>query len=174
MKGLVHIYCGDGKGKTTAAMGLAIRCAGAGEKVLVFQFLKGNTSSERKILEEIKNITLLEGYPDVKFSYKMTEQDRQEITEYYKKRFEDIMKMLKCGEYRLVLLDEIIATVNLGFLDENVVVDFLKSKPEALEVVLTGREPSDNLLELADYITEMKKIKHPYEQGIRARKSIEY
>ena len=82
MRGLIHIYCGDGKGKTTAAMGLALRCAGAGEQVLVFQFLKGNTSSERNILKEIKNITLLEGYPAIKFSNKMTEQDKEDITEY--------------------------------------------------------------------------------------------
>ena len=174
MRGLIHIYCGDGKGKTTAAMGLALRCAGAGEQVLVFQFLKGNTSSERNILKEIKNITLLEGYLTIKFSNKMTEQDKQDITEYYRKRFEEIVEQLNSKEHRLIVLDEIIATMNLGFLDEEVVIDFLKSKPESLEVVMTGREPGERLLELADYVTDMKKIKHPYEQGIQARKAIEY
>lgn len=174
MKGLLHIYCGDGKGKTTASMGLVIRCAGAGEKVLVFQFLKGNSSSERKILEKTENVTLLEGYPNVKFYNKMTEQDKQDMKIYYGKRFEEMVELLKDGGYRLVVFDEIIATLNHGFLEEDVVVDFLKNKPQELEVVMTGRNPSETLLEMADYITEMKKIKHPYEKGVPARKCIEY
>lgn len=174
MKGLVHIYCGDGKGKTTAAMGLVLRCAGAGERVLVFQFLKGNTSSERNILKEIDNITLLEGYPDIKFSYKMTEQDKLDITKYYEKKFKNIVEELNGGAYRLVVLDEMIAAINLGFLDRDAVIGFLKNKPESLEVVMTGREPDEGLLALADYVTDMRKIKHPYELGIRARKSIEF
>lgn len=174
MRGLIHIYCGDGKGKTTAAIGLAVRCCGAGEKVLLFQFLKENNSSERKMIEKIENITVIPGRQSIKFVNQMTEEEKAEMREFYKGKFEEIKAMVKGGGYRMLVMDEMIATVNCGFVTEEELLEFLKEKPEELEVVMTGREPKESLCKMADYITEMKMIKHPYEQGIPARKAIEF
>lgn len=174
MKGLVHIYCGEGKGKTTSAMGLALRFSGTGKKVLIFQFLKQNTSSERKMLIAFSNVVLLEGYSNVKFVKNMTESEKMETKAYYTQKFEEIIAMVKNREYQMLILDEIMAALNYGFVEEEKLIEFLKTKPEELEVVMTGRNPSEQICKIADYITEMKKIKHPYEKGIPARKGIEY
>lgn len=172
-KGLIHIYCGDGKGKTTSAMGLAVRAAGYGMKVLIYQFMKDNTTSERNVLEVIPNITIIDGLQKEKFSFQMAEKEKQERKEFYTKRFEEITK--KAGEegYDLLLMDEIIYTIRAGLLDEEIVLTYLKNKPESLEVVLTGNAPSTDLLAVADYVSEIKKIKHPYDQGLPARYGIE-
>lgn len=174
MDGLIHIYCGDGKGKTTAAMGLAIRCAGTGKKVMIFQFLKGNTSSERRILQEVSDITLLDGYETIKFVKNMTKTEKFETKAYYHKKFIEIINIIKQNKYQMLILDEIIAAVNYGFVEEEKLIEFLQNKPKELEVVLTGRNPSERVCKIADYITEMKKIRHPYDKGIGARNGIEY
>ena len=171
-KGLIHIYCGDGKGKTTAAIGLAIRCAGAGGKVLFFQFLKGNSSSERNILKEIKNIDVIDGIENMKFVWKMTDEEKAETTGCYKKFFKNIAS--RAASYNMIILDEVIPAMKYDFVSEKELVEFLKSKPERTEIVLTGREPSDVLIEIADYVTKMKKIKHPFDNNIKARIGIEY
>ena len=98
MKGLVHIYCGEGKGKTTAAMGLALRFSGTGRKVLIFQFLKQDISNERKAFLELPNITILKGYSEVKFVKNMTETEKIKTKEYYTKRFLEITNMVKQNE----------------------------------------------------------------------------
>lgn len=174
MKGLIHVYCGEGKGKTTAAMGLALRFSGTDEKVLIFQFLKQNTSSERKAFAKMSNVTILEGYSDVKFVKDMTEIEKNETKIYYFKRFAEITDMVKQNKYKMLILDEIMAAIHHGFVEEEKLIEFLKGKPEELEVIMTGRNPSERIYEIADYITEMKKVKHPYDKGIRARKGIEY
>ena len=174
MKGLIHIYCGEGKGKTTSAMGLASRFCGTGEKVLIFQFLKQNISSERKSFCKLSNVTLLKGYSEVKFVKNMTEAEKMAAKAYYNKKFAEIADIVKQDEYKMLVLDEMMAAVNYGFVEEDRLIEFLKEKPEELEVVMTGRNPSEEICEMADYITEMKKIKHPYDRGIRARKGIEY
>ncbi|MCH5212380.1 MAG: cob(I)yrinic acid a,c-diamide adenosyltransferase [Oscillospiraceae bacterium] len=171
-RGLIHIYCGDGKGKTTAAIGLAARCAGAGGRVLFFQFLKGNSSSERKILKEIKNIDLVDGIDNMKFVWNMTDTEKAEAARKYKKIFEDIAD--RAADYDMIILDEVIPALKYDFVSEHKLVDFLKSKPDGTEIVLTGREPSNGLMELADYVTKMKKIKHPFDDNIKARLGIEY
>lgn len=171
-KGLIHIYCGDGKGKTTAAIGLAARCAGAGGKILLFQFLKGNSSSERNILREIKNIDVVDGIENMKFVWNMTDEEKAEAARSYKKIFKDIAN--RAADYNMVILDEVIPALKYDFISEQELVDFLKSKPERTEIVLTGRNPSDKLMALADYVTEMKKIKHPFDNNIKARSGIEY
>lgn len=171
--GLIHIYCGDGKGKTTAAMGLAARCSGGGGKVLIFQFLKGNTSGERAALEQLSDITILEGYENIKFSRAMNPQEKEQAVEYYHKKFNEIVEMVQEKTFQLLILDEVIAAVNLGFLEETELITFIKRKPELLEVVLTGRNPSGSLLELADYVSNIEKVKHPFDKGIMARKLIE-
>ena len=171
-KGLIHIYCGDGKGKTTAAAGLAIRCAGAGGKVLFFQFLKGNSSSERNILKEIKNIDVIDGIDNMKFVWSMTDEEKAETARSYKTIFENIAK--QAADYNMIILDEIIPALKYDFVSEKELVNFLKSKPDKTEIVLTGRDPSDMLIQLADYVTDMKKIKHPFDNNIKARQGIEY
>lgn len=173
-KGLVHIYCGDGKGKTTAATGLAVRCAGAGGSVLWFQFLKRDTSSERLSLEKLDNITLVKGYDKIKFTFVMTEEEKSEATKFYNDTLEDIKELVNTGDYDMLVLDETFGAISSGILSEDLIIDFLKNKPEGLEVVMTGREPSVNVMEYADYISEIRKIKHPFDKGIQSRKMVEY
>lgn len=172
-KGLVHIYCGDGKGKTTAAVGLSIRCAGGGGKVLFYQFLKDGSSSEINILKNIENIEVIDGYESAKFYNKMTDDEKIKSGIYYREKFNKIINMVKNKDYDLLVLDEIIYAVNLKYINSCDVVNFINLKPYGLEVVLTGRNPDDNIISCADYISEIKKIKHPFDNGIMARKLIE-
>ncbi len=171
--GLIHIYCGDGKGKTTAAVGLCVRAAGAGLRVLIFQFLKDNTSSERNILRFSENITVLDGPEEEKFSFQMTSAEKKERKTSYEEKLQEVTRKAVDEKYDVLFLDEAIYAVRAGLLDETLLLDFLKKKPEKLEVILTGQEPSEALLEAADYVSEIRKIKHPFDRGIKARKGIE-
>jgi cob(I)alamin adenosyltransferase len=171
--GLIHIYYGDGKGKTTTAMGLAIRAAGHGMKVLIYQFMKNNTTSERNILNSVSNITIINGLEEEKFSFQMTEEEKKEHKQFYTDKFKEITGKAENEKYDMLIMDEIIYTMRADLLEEEIVLAFLKTKPEALEVVLTGNVPSDKLIEIADYVSEIRKIKHPYEQGVKARFGIE-
>ena len=173
-KGLIHIYCGDGKGKTTAAMGLAIRAAGREKKVFITQFLKSGNSGELVSLEKLKEyITFLPGRPVNKFVWNMNDEEKMEAKREHTARFKEIKDIIKNEDYDLLILDEIIATINNGFIELNEVIDFLKNKPETLEVVMTGRDPKEELIELANYVTEMQCIKHPFKQGSTSRVGIE-
>lgn len=173
-KGLIHIYCGDGKGKTTAAMGLAIRAAGREKKVFITQFLKSGKSGELVSLEKLKeHITFLPGKPVNKFVWNMNHEEKMEAKREHTARFKEIIDIIKREEYDLLILDEMIATINNGFIELNEVIEFLKNKPETLEVVMTGRDPKEELIELANYVTEMKCIKHPFKEGIPSRVGIE-
>ena len=171
--GLIHIYCGDGKGKTTAAVGLALRCAGGSGRVLFYQFLKDGTSGEICLLSGIDGITVFNGYRCNKFSFKMTDEEKQAAKAAYTKDIDAIKSRLSDG-FELLVLDEVLHAVNRGFLDISVLTELIKNKPTGLEIVMTGREPASELIELADYVTEMKKIKHPFDSGIKARKLIEW
>ena len=170
-KGLIHIYCGDGKGKTTASVGLSLRAAGAGLKVLYVQFFKDGSSSEFRLLEQA-GITFLR--PEKKFGFyrTLTPAQREEAREFYTAHFRAAAAMAK--DYDLLVLDEAMSACRTGVVPEGEVLDFLQSKPEGLEVVLTGRDPSQALFDAADYVTEMCKRKHPFDQGIPARKGIEF
>lgn len=173
-KGLIHIYCGDGKGKTTAAMGLAIRAAGREKKVFITQFLKSGKSGELVSLEKLKEyITFLPGRPVNKFVWNMNDEEKMEAKREHTARFKEIKDIIKNEDYDLLILDEIIATINNGFIELNKVIEFLKNKPETLEVVMTGRDPKEELIELANYVTEMQCIKHPFKEGIPSRVGIE-
>lgn len=173
-QGLIHIYCGDGKGKTTSAAGLSIRCAGAGGKVLWVQFLKKDTSGERRSLEQLENVILLPGYVNIKFTFSMTEEEKNRAISFYKKQWMEIVGLVNKECFDLLVLDESIGAINTGMLEEEKVIAFLKEKPKGLEVVLTGRDPSPQITSLADYVTNMQKVKHPYERNISARKMIEW
>ena len=171
--GLVHIYCGDGKGKTTTGMGLCARAAGFGYKVLIYQFMKDNKTSERKTLEDQENITWLDGLEQEKFSFQMTEEEKRERREFYNSQLEMVTKKAVDEKYDVLFMDETIYTIKAGLLDEEKVLEFLDQKPEHLEVILTGQGPSKALMERADYVSEICMRKHPYQKGIPARKGIE-
>lgn len=173
-QGLVHIYCGDGKGKTSAAVGLAVRAAGRGMKVLMVRFLKTEDSGEVEVLRSIPCITVTPCDRTFGFVFRMTEEQKREAALYYQSRFEIAVTEAVQGQYDLLILDEILASCNYGMVKEQSVTEFLKNRPEKLEVVLTGRDPSDALMELADYVSEICMRKHPYQKGIQARKGIEF
>lgn len=173
-QGLIHIYCGDGKGKTSAAVGLAVRAAGRGFKVLVVRFLKTENSGEVGVLRSIPNITVTPCDRTFGFVFRMSEEEKVEAAQYYQKRFETAVKEAAIGNYDLLILDEILASCNYGMVQERSVLDFLQKKPAEMEVVLTGRNPSEKLIGLADYVSEICMRKHPYEKGIPARKGIEF
>lgn len=170
--GKIHVYYGNGKGKTTAAMGQAMRAAGRGLKVLVFQFLKNNDSGERRILEAIPNVTCLPGRDKVKFYNQMNGEEKAEQRHYNTKALDEIVKF--CSPFDVLLLDEALCAVKLGLLNEEKLIGFLKHKPRGLEIILTGHEVSEQMLEIADYATEMVKRKHPYDEGTSAREGIEF
>lgn len=170
--GRVHIYHGDGKGKTTAAMGLAIRAAGAGKRVAVYQFMKDGSTAERKILDRIPEITYIQGIEKVRFTRNMTEEEKEKQLEFYNQELFRVAELTK--DCDLVILDEALYAVSLGQLSEELLIKFIKKRPETQELVLTGRNPSENIQMLADYISHIKKEKHPFDEGICARKGIEY
>lgn len=173
-KGLIHIYCGDGKGKTTAAVGLAVRAAGAGKKVLIARFLKNNRSAELVSLEKIPGITVLPIEKEFGFIRKEDNPIRQEAAKYYGAYFENAVRKAQQEGFDLLVLDEINAAVKLKIVEKDRLTEFLEKKPESLEVVLTGRDPAPEICSMADYISEIKKIRHPFDEGIRARSGIEY
>lgn len=172
-KGLIHIYHGDGKGKTTAAMGLALRSIGHNRKVVIIQFLKDGTSGECRVLAKYENVFLFAANPFSKFTFQMTDEEKQitkdKINETFKIATDHAIK----SNVDLIIFDEIFASVATKMILEEVILDFLKNKPKKLEVVMTGRNPSNNIIEHAHYVTEMKKQKHPFDSGIVAREGIE-
>ena len=172
--GLIHIYCGDGNGKTTAAMGLGMRAVGREKKVLLTQFLKDNETGELNSIEKLgANFEVFKGISVKKF-FKFMSPEEQIITrKEHEERFRKVTKKAIDENFDLLILDEIIASTNLDLISLDEVVEFLENKPKGLEVVLTGRNPDKKLVELADYVSEIKAVKHPYEKGINSRVGIE-
>ena len=173
MAGLIHIYCGDGKGKTTAAIGLSIRALGAGKRVIFAQFLKNGTSSDMNILKGLKYAYTYSLSTHRGFYNNQNDEERKLTKRESRELFDNVIKQSQNG-IQLLVLDEMISACNHEIINEKSLTEFLKNKPEELEVVITGRKPSQNLLDMADYITEMKKMKHPYDEGIKARYGIEF
>ncbi len=173
-QGLIHIYEGNGKGKTTAGVGLALRCAGHGFPVVYSQFLKDGSSGEIGLLRQIPQITVMVNEKSFGFTFRMNEEQKKEATGSYETLLESVIRQTVSGGCRLLVLDEVLDACNCGMVSTERLVDFLKQKPEELEVVMTGRNPAQELVELADYITYMKKIKHPFDRGIYAREGIEH
>lgn len=173
MYGLIHLYEGDGKGKTTAAAGLSIRCAGNGGNVLFTQFLKDGTSGEIAVLKNIAQITVFSATEKFGFTFRMTEKEKKEAEAYYAHYFEEIIEKVKETHYDLLVLDEAVGACALGMLSEQELFDFLDHKPEDLEVVLTGRNPSEALKDRCDYDSKIQKEKHPFDRGIGSRNGIE-
>ncbi|MDF2984638.1 MAG: cob(I)yrinic acid a,c-diamide adenosyltransferase [Eubacterium sp.] len=173
LKGLVHIYTGNGKGKTTAAIGLGIRAYGSGFKVLMIQFMKGRRSGEELILTRLGSaFELCKHKSSDKFSWELNHKEKEELKDSIAELFEYAIK--SSGSKDLIILDEIMAAVNNGFIDLSRVIDFIKNKPDGLELVMTGRKAPQDLIELADYVSEFNAVRHPFTAGIPARKGIEY
>ncbi len=171
---MIHIYYGDGKGKTTAAIGLAVRAAGSRMKVLFVQFLKTEFSGERHTLGHTENISLTFVPVDLKFTYEMNDAEKQHAAIMFRKIFDEAVTKLFTQKYDMIVLDEISTAVEAGMLSESEVYEFVSNVPKNIEVVMTGHNPSERILGLADYVTEMKKIKHPYDKGVQARFGIEF
>jgi cob(I)alamin adenosyltransferase len=174
-KGLVVVYTGEGKGKTTAAMGLALRAAGYGRKVLIIQFVKTWFTGEKGGFELIPNVEFIQagkGFYKI-LGDKLPEEEHVEAAEA---AFDLAKAKIGSGEYDVVVLDEIIGSVTGGLLKLRPVLELVDGKPEQLDLVLTGHrgEELPELLERADLITEMVKRKHPYDSGILAKKTIDY
>lgn len=177
MKGLIHIYCGDGKGKSTAAAGLAVRAAGRGLKVLMVRFLKTDDSGEVPVLQGIPGVTLVPCDKTFGFTFRMTPEEKKEAAAYSRQKFLNACRQAGQegkNQVDLLILDEIMAAVNTGMVSQEDVLRFLEEKPEHLEVVLTGRNPSERMVELADYVSEIRAVKHPFTEGISAREGIEF
>lgn len=173
-KGLIHVYCGDGKGKTTAATGLAVRAAGCGKKVLFARFLKNENSGELPILRGIPEIEVLPLPREFGFFWTLDDEEKAAMREMYSELWHRIMEKVRKDDCFLLVLDEFTAAYRYELFDREEALSFLRGKPEELEVVLTGREPAPELLELADYVSEIRKVKHPFDEGVGARRGIEY
>ncbi|MCI8637785.1 MAG: cob(I)yrinic acid a,c-diamide adenosyltransferase [Coprococcus sp.] len=173
-KGLLHIYCGDGKGKTTAAIGLAVRAAGSGMNVLFARFLKNENSGELKILDAIPRIEVLRPEKSFGFYQTLDEEERRELHRVYGELWKTVMEKAGAGSYDMLVLDEFAAAYRYGLFDREDALRFLKERPSRLEAVLTGRDPAAELLLIADYVSDIRKEKHPFDRGMMARKGIEF
>ena len=169
---MLHIYCGDGKGKTTCSMGLAVRAAGHGHRVVVAQFLKCGNSGERTVLEQLSNVNCLPVPEITKFVFAMTEEEKAAT----RAQMTDLLRraIAESRNADLLVLDELNGAISTGMVAPEDVLTFLDSRPEQLEVVITGRDPVPELRERADYITEMTKVRHPFDKGQSARKGVEW
>jgi cob(I)alamin adenosyltransferase len=170
MTGYVHIYTGNGKGKTTAALGLALRAAGAGFRVYIAQFAKGMEYSELKALEKLAGNITLRQFGQSCFIGREPEAEDYSLAENGMK---EISEAVTSGEYKMVILDEANIATWYNLVTVEALLELIDSKPDDVEIVLTGRYADRRLLERADLVTEMKEVKHYYNQGVMARVGIE-
>ena len=171
---MVHLYCGDGKGKPTAAAGLALRAAGNGMHVLFVQFLKGRESGERKMLESIPGVTVMGGDLGEKFTFQMTRDEREQAAYRNVLLLESAFRRAAEEQVQLLVLDEAVTAVERDIIPAGMLRDNIEKYRHSFEIVLTGSLPEEWMVEAADYVTDMEKIRHPYDRGISARKGIEY
>lgn len=177
-KGLIQVYTGTGKGKTTAALGLALRAVGQGLKVCIIQFMKssdlktGEMMAAERLAPDFKLIQF--GKSSVWGKSKPKECITLDMKKAAQRALEFAKKTAQEGHYDIIVLDEINMALKVGLLSLDEVSEFLETKPEKVELVLTGRGVPDEILDLADLATEMIEIKHPYQAGIKARRGIEY
>jgi len=169
--GLIHVYTGHGKGKTTAAIGLGIRAIGDGLKVYMIQFMKGRRYSEIDAIEKIPNFTVVQYGRD---EFVSKEKPDQIDIDFAQKGFEHAKKIIMYGKYDLVILDEINVAVDFNLINLEDVLDLISEKPKNIELVLTGRYASPEIVKNADLVSEILEIKHPYQSGIQSRKGIDW
>ncbi|MFC1870464.1 cob(I)yrinic acid a,c-diamide adenosyltransferase [Chloroflexota bacterium] len=168
-RGLIQVYTGDGKGKTTAALGLAMRAAGHGMKIAFIQFLKGERCGEHLFVSRHHPFDIVQ----ISVGSSFTKPEEQLGTEA-RQTLAYAEKEMLSGNYDLIILDEILVAVNLGLITTRQVLDLLEKKPDSLELVLTGRGAPPEIVQRADLVTEMRPVKHPFQEGIAARRGIEY
>ena len=168
-KGYVQVYTGNGKGKTTAALGLALRAAGAGLKVFIAQFIKGQRCSEHLMLERFGDMITYRQYGRGLIRHTPTEEDIAGAREGMR----EVGDVVRSGSYDVVILDEVNMAVSVGLISVEEVLGLIRGKPATVELVLTGRNAHDAVMEEADLVTEMREIKHYYKKGVQARRGIE-
>jgi len=169
-RGYIHLYTGNGKGKTTAAIGLAIRAAGAGKKVFIAQFVKGMHYSELEALKRFTEIVVRQYGLDCFIKQQPALKD----IEAAQRGLQETASIIKSNKYDVVIMDEVCVALHYRLFDTGELTSVLKKKPEAMEIVMTGRKAPKELYEISDLITEMKEIKHYYNHGVQARKGIEH
>jgi cob(I)alamin adenosyltransferase len=170
-KGLIHVYTGNGKGKTTAAIGLGVRAAGDGLKVLMIQFMKGRRYSELDALQQMKNFTVVQFGRD---EFVSKEKPAQIDIDLAQKGLTYAKDSIQKQHYDLIILDEMNVAVDYQLIAVQDVLQILKEKPESLELVLTGRYASSEIIQHADVVSEILEIKHPYQKGVQSRKGIDW
>lgn len=171
-RGMVHVYTGNGKGKTTASIGLGIRAIGQGFKVCMVQFMKGGIDyGELLYVENCQNFTIKQfGRPGF-----VNKKDPAEVDiDFARRALEYASKIIKNAEYNVVILDEVNVALEWKLIDLNDVIELVKGKPTEVELVLTGRYAPKEIIEVGDYVTEMVEVKHPYSKDVSARKGIEF
>ncbi len=170
MKGYIHVYTGNGKGKTTAALGLAVRALGANRKVFIGQFAKSKHYSELDTINKLlKNITIKQ-YGMGCFIF---EKPKEEDILAAQKGLKDIIKVIESDEYDLIILDEANIAVYYNLISVNELIEAINKKNERTEIIITGRYATQEIIDFADLVTEMKEVKHYYQQGVQARVGIE-
>lgn len=171
-KGIVFVYTGNSKGKTTAALGLALRAIGHGRKVLMLQFMKGREYGESISAEKyLPNLTMKKLGQD---SFVMKNNPSPLDIELAHKGLQLAREAINSGEYDLIILDEINVAIDFKLVPLDEVLELVRNKPEKLDLGLTGRYAAPEIIEIADLVTEMKEIKHPYNEGIPAKAGFEY
>ncbi len=173
-KGLIHIYTGDGKGKTTSAVGLASRALGRGLRVCYVSFHKRPEKYGYSEMNTLRNAGALilnraKGHPKLDKTID-PEVNSAEVREAIR----EIGDLINRDQFDLLILDEIIISVRDNYIEEQLILDFVANKPDSLELVMTGRGATDRLIEIADYVSQVTKIKHPFDQGVSSREGIEY
>ena len=169
-KGYVQVYTGDGKGKTTAALGLALRAAGAGLKVFIAQFIKKGRYSEHRALERFADLVTVRQYGQ---GFILKEKPTDADVKAAKAGMREIREAVSSGAYDVIIIDEVNVALHYGLMDVEEVLRLIQEKPASVELVLTGRNADERVISLADLVTEMKEIKHYSKQGVKARVGIE-
>lgn len=174
LMGMNHIYCGNGKGKTTAAVGLAVRAAGAGMRVHIIQFLKASASSELNALASVPGITVERLEKDHGFAFMMNDQQKLETAQRHDEMLRNAKELISRSEIDMLILDEFTDAYELGLLDKKLADSVALRHYDCVELIITGRKPSPEYFSQADYISEIQSVRHPYENGCAARKGIEF
>ena len=171
---MIHIYSGEGKGKTTAAIGLAVRAAGAGLRVCFYQFLKNGSSSEISILRDLKGVTVRCCRNCNKFTKDMTDEEKAAVTAEQNSMLIEIKNIIKASSADMIIMDEFIGAYNKQLMDCLFAEVMLKEFPDNMELILTGRDPSPFICRVADYHSQINELKHPFKKGMSSRRGIEY
>ena len=174
-KGLVIVYTGKGKGKTTSALGIVLRAVGYGKKIAMIQFIKGSwhygeMDSSKRLEPEFEMIAVGKGFVGI-LDDKSTKEEHQNVANEALKISKEKMSS---GDYDIIILDEVNYAVNLNLVKIEEILSLIKSKPDNIDLILTGNYAKRELIEIADLVTEMREIKHPFQKGIKAKKGIDF